>query len=121
MVRSINSKEDARYTETKIDELVSQNKLSFAEEDELNILSILLSNWEDEHIEFPEASSLEIVETITFMMDQHGLTRQNDLVGTVFSNKVRASEVFNSKRTPTLQEIKNLHNYLKIPYELLIR
>ena len=121
MVRSINSKEDAKYAEARIDELILRNKLSFEEKEELNILSILLVNWEDEHVEFPEASTLDIVETIKFMMDQHGLTKQKDLVGTVFLNKVRASEVFNSKRAPTLQEIKKLNKYLRIPYELLIR
>ena len=55
------------------------------------------------------------------MMDQHGLSKQNDLVGSVFANKVRASEVFNSKRNPTLSEIKKLNEFLRIPYELLIR
>ena len=121
MVKSINSKEDARRAEARIDKLVSRNDLSFKEEEELNILSILLTNWEDENVEFPESSKLDLVETIKFMMDQHGLSKQNDLVGPVFANKVRASEVFNSKRSPTLSEIKKLNEFLRIPYELLIR
>ena len=45
MVKSVNSKEDARMAEARIDKLVSRNDLSFKEEEELIILSILLTNW----------------------------------------------------------------------------
>ena len=121
MVRSINTKDDAKWAEARIDELVSRRDLTFEEEEELNILSILLTSWEDANIQFPKAESLDLVETIEFMMDQHGLTKQADLVGSIFANKVRASEVFNRKRNPTLTEIKNLNEILKIPFELLIR
>ena len=121
MVRSINTKKDALRAEKRIDELVIRNDLSFVEEEELNILSVLLTNWEDNNIKFPKAETLDLVETIEFMMDQHGFTKQADLIGSVFANKVRASEVFTRKRNPTLQEIKNLNAYLKIPFELLIK
>ncbi len=121
MVRSIHTKSDARLAEARIDELVRRIDLSFEDEEDLNILSILLTNWEDENIIFPKSEDLDVVETIEFMMDQHGLTKQVNLVGNVFANKVRASEVFNRKRTPTLNEIKKLNEVLKIPFELLIR
>ena len=80
-----------------------------------------MTNWEDENVSFPKPESLDLVETIQFMMDQHGYQKQADLIGLIFANKARASEVFNKKRNPTLQEIKNLNKYLRIPYELLIR
>lgn len=120
-VKSIQSKKDAEWTETRIDELVSRHDLSFEEDEELNILSILLTSWEDENVQFPEIESLDLVETIEFMMDQHGFQRQADLISSVFANKARASEVFNKKRNPTLQEIKKLNQFLRIPYKLLIR
>jgi len=120
-VKSIRTRKEAKWAEARIDELVVRRDLSFEEDEELNILSILLTSWEDENIPFPKVESLDLVETIKFMMDQNNLTKQVDLVETVFANKVRASEVFNRNRIPTLQEIKNLNKYLKIPFELLIR
>jgi len=121
MVKSIYTKKDAHEAESRIDELVALKKPSFEEEEELNILSILLTNWEDENLDFPASSTLDVVGNIKFMMDQNGLSKQSELVGHVFANKVRASEVFNSKRLPTLQEIKKLNSFLKIPYEMMIR
>ena len=120
MVKSIYTKRDALEAEARIDELVVLKKPSFEQEEELKILSILLTSWEDENLNFPPSSTLDVVGNIRFMMDQHGFTKQSELVGHVFANKVRASEVFNSKRLPTIKEVKNLHSFLKIPYEMLI-
>jgi len=120
MVKSIYTKRDALEAETRIDELVALKKPSFEEEEELNILSVLFTSWEDENIDFPASSTLDVVGNIQFMMDQRGPTKQSELVGQVFANKVRGSEVFNSKRLPTIQEVKKLNSFLKIPYEMLI-
>jgi len=120
-VKSILSKKDAKLAETRIDELVTRDDLSFEEDEELNILSILLTNWEDENIKFSKVEVLDLVENIKFMMDQHGYRKQTDLIPSVFANRARASEVLSKKRNPTLQEIKNLNQFLRIPYELLIR
>ena len=83
--------------------------------DELEILSILIENYEAKHhkIDIPDP-----IEAIKFRMEQEGL-KQKDLAE-LFGNKVRVSEVLNKKRRLTLDMIRNLHDNLNIPYDSLL-
>ena len=85
------------------------------EADELEVLSILIEKYEDEH--YPIAPS-DPVEAIKFRMEQQGLT-QRDLEPYIGSSG-RVSEVLNRKRTLSLNMIRRLHEGLKIPYESLL-
>ncbi len=85
------------------------------EADELEILSILIEKYEDDH--YPIGPS-DPVEAIKFRMEQQGLT-QRDLEPFIGSSG-RVSEVLNRKRDLSLNMIKRLHDGLKIPYESLI-
>ena len=86
------------------------------EGDELEILALLIEDYENRHypIEPPEP-----VEAIKFRMDQLGL-KQKDL-GKILGHKSRASEILNKKRKLTLEMIRKLHRELKIPTEVLIQ
>ena len=86
------------------------------EGDELEILALLIEDYENRHypIEPPEP-----VEAIKFRMDQMGL-KQKDL-GKILGHKSRASEILNKKRKLTLEMIRKLHRELKIPTEVLIQ
>jgi HTH-type transcriptional regulator/antitoxin HigA len=83
--------------------------------DELEILSILIENYEAKHfgIDIPDP-----IEAIKFRMEQEGL-KQKD-VAEFFGNKVRVSEVLNKKRRLTLDMVRNLHDNLSIPYDSLL-
>ncbi|MGJ7459497.1 helix-turn-helix domain-containing protein [Halomonas sp. MA07-2] len=83
--------------------------------DELEVLSILVEKYEDEH--YPVGPS-DPVEAIKFRMEQQGLT-QRDLEPFIGSSG-RVSEVLNRKRKLSLRMIKRLHDGLKIPYESLL-
>jgi len=85
------------------------------EADELEVLSILIEKYEDEH--YPIAPS-DPVEAIKFRMEQQGLT-QRDLEPYIGSSG-RVSEVLNRKRKLSLNMIRRLHEGLKIPYESLL-
>ncbi|MGY4539376.1 HTH-type transcriptional regulator/antitoxin HigA [Mucilaginibacter sp. UYNi724] len=84
--------------------------------DELEILGILIENYENEYfpISFPDP-----VEAIKFRMEQMGYN-QNDLAK-VIGLKSRASEILNKKRKLSLEMIRLLHDNLKIPTEVLIQ
>lgn len=84
--------------------------------DELELLTLLIENYEDEHtpISLPDP-----IEAILFRMEQLGL-KQKDLVE-IIGLKSRVSEVLNRKRKLTLEMIRKLHTLLGIPTEILVQ
>jgi len=97
-------------------ELIFDSKKETKDGDELEILSILIDKYENEHfpIGFPDP-----IEAIKFRMEQMGL-KQKDLAEAVgFTSRV--SEILNKKRKLTLEMIRNLHLKLHIPTEVLIQ
>jgi len=85
------------------------------EGEELELLSMLVENYEREHYPVDAPSPIE---AIRFRMDQMGL-RQND-IAPLLGGKTRVSEIMNGKRPLTLKMITLLNRYLGIPLESLI-
>jgi HTH-type transcriptional regulator/antitoxin HigA len=85
------------------------------ESDELDVLSVLVEAYEDEHypIDPPDP-----IEAIKFRMEQMGLT-QKDLEPYIGSRS-RVSEILSRKRKLNLDMIRNLNEKLGIPAEILI-
>lgn len=86
------------------------------EGDELEVLGILIEKYEQEH--FPIAYP-DPIEAIKFRMEQLGYN-QGDLAKVV-GLKSRASEILNKKRKLTLEMIRQLHQALGIPTDVLIQ
>jgi HTH-type transcriptional regulator/antitoxin HigA len=84
--------------------------------DELEVLGILIEQYEHEH--FPIGLP-DPIEAIKFRMEQMGYN-QGDLAKIV-GLKSRASEILNKKRKLTLEMIRQLHDSLKIPTDVLIQ
>ena len=84
--------------------------------DELEILGLLIENYENKYyaIENPDP-----IEAIKFRMEQLGYS-QSDLAKIV-GLKSRASEILSKKRKLTLEMIRNLHTQLQIPTDVLIQ
>ena len=97
-------------------ELIFDAKRGSKNGDELEILGILVDNYENEHftIGLPDP-----VEAIKFRMEQLGYT-QSDLAD-IFGVKSRASEILNKKRKLSLEMIRQLHSKLNIPTDVLIQ
>lgn len=87
-----------------------------AKEQELELWSLLVERYEQEHfpIDLPDP-----VEAIKFRMEQEGL-RQRDLEK-FFPGKNRVSEILNRKRPLSIGMIRALHRGLGIPAEVLLR
>lgn len=84
--------------------------------DELELISLLIDNYEKEKypIDLPDP-----IEAIKFRMEQLGY-KQKDLAEAI-GLKSRASEILNRKRKLTLDMIRKLHEVLGIPTEVLIK
>jgi HTH-type transcriptional regulator/antitoxin HigA len=85
------------------------------EHDEIEVLSILVSAYEEKR--WPILPP-DPVEAIKFHMEQNGF-RQKDLAG-VIGSESRASEVLNRRRSLTVQMIKAIHTAWSVPLESLI-
>jgi HTH-type transcriptional regulator/antitoxin HigA len=90
--------------------------LGTAEADKLELLAVLLSDYERKHFPLPDPDPIE---AIRFRMEQAGLS-QLDLVPYIGS-KSRVSEVLAGKRRLTLAMIRALSTGLGIPLRVLVQ
>ena len=97
-------------------ETIFDVKLGAAEGDEFEVLGILIDQYENEH--FPIGLP-DPIEAIKFRMQQMDYN-QNDLANIV-GLKSRASEILNRKRKLSLEMIRQLHDRLNIPTDVLIQ
>lgn len=97
-------------------EVIFDAKIDSPEGDELEVLGILIDKYENEHfpIDLPDP-----IEAIKFRMEQMGYN-QKDLASIV-GLKSRASEILNRKRKLSLEMIRQLHERMHIPINVLIQ
>lgn len=97
-------------------EVIFEAKQGTVEGDELEILSILIDRYENEHfpIDMPDP-----IEAIKFRMEQLGM-KQKDLAEAM-GFKSRVSEILNKKRKLTLDMVRKLSLILNIPTEVLVQ
>ncbi|QNR24882.1 helix-turn-helix domain-containing protein [Croceimicrobium hydrocarbonivorans] len=114
-LKVIRTEEDYQEALARL-EKIFDSKPSSKNGDELEILSILIDQYEKEHfpIDLPDP-----IEAIKFRMDQMGL-KQKDLAEIV-GFKSRVSEILNKKRKLTLEMVRKLNTALRIPTEVLIQ
>ena len=82
---------------------------------ELEVLSVLVEKYEDEHT--PMAAP-DPVDALRFRMEQGELDRKD--LGRVLGSRSRVSEVLNRKRPLTVEMIRGLFTRFGIPLESLV-
>jgi HTH-type transcriptional regulator / antitoxin HigA len=114
-IQPIHTENDYQKALDRIEEIFDA-KPGTKEGDELEVLGILVDEYEKKHfpIEAPKP-----VEAIKFRMDQLGM-EQKDLAK-LLGSKSRASEILSGKRSLSLRQIKILYRKLGIPAEVLIQ
>ena len=114
-VKPIKTKKEYQHAMERLEVLFDSRK-GTEEGDELEVLSILIEKYEDEQfsIGLPDP-----IEAIKFRMEQLGYN-QVDLAKVV-GLKSRASEILNKKRKLSLDMIRQLHDKLHIPTDVLIQ
>ncbi|MBK8946920.1 MAG: transcriptional regulator [Ignavibacteriae bacterium] len=116
MLKAIKSKKAYEETLNRVYELMQLDlKLNANEYNELEILSILIEDYENKN--FP-ISLPDPIEAIKFRLEQLNLER-SDLVS-IIGSKSRTSEILNKKRKLSLSMIRALHKKLNIPSSSLI-
>lgn len=114
-IKPIRTKKDYEQALDRLD-VIFDSKKGTDKGDELEILGMLIENYENEKfpVGFPDP-----VEAIKFRMEQLGYN-QTDLANVV-GLKSRASEILNRKRKLSLEMIRQIHDKLNIPTEVLIQ
>ena len=114
-IKAIKTEKDYNQALERL-EIIFDAKPGSPEGDELEVLGILIDQFENEN--FPVGLP-DPIEAIKFRMEQMGYN-QNDLANIV-GLKSRASEILNRKRKLSLEMIRKLHERLNIPTEVLIQ
>lgn len=114
-IKPIKTKKDYEQALARL-EVIFDAKKGTANGDELELLGMIVDNYENEKfpIGFPDP-----IEAIKFRMEQLGYN-QTDLAKIV-GLKSRASEILNRKRKLSLEMIRQIHKSLHIPTEVLIQ
>ena len=84
--------------------------------DELEILSILVKEYENEYYPVPKPNPLE---AIKFRLEQMNMSETE--LSQILGNRFRKSEILSGKRKLSLAMIRKLNETLRIPAEVLIQ
>ena len=116
MIKPIRTKKSYRVALNRIYELMHKDlKVNSTEYDELELLSILVDDYEKKN--YPIALP-DPVEAIKFRLEQLNLERS--ALVSIIGSKSRTSEILNRKRKLSLSMIRALHEKLQIPASSLI-
>ncbi|MGZ3873413.1 MAG: helix-turn-helix domain-containing protein [Mucilaginibacter sp.] len=117
MLKPIKTEEQYTKALAKVYELMQTDvKKDTPESDELEVLSILIKEYENDHYPIPSPNPLE---AIKFRLDQMGLSEKE--LGTILGYRSRKSEILSGKRKLSLAMIRKLNEVLHIPAEILIQ
>ncbi len=86
-------------------------------EDEIELLTLLIKTWDEQHQADPELDPVELVKSL---IADHGLS-QNDLAKIAGVGKSYISEILNYKKSMSKDVIREIANHFKIQQEALNR
>ncbi len=113
-IKPIKTEQDYRTALKKIDQLIDYPDNSL-EADELDVLSILVESYENEHYAI---SPPDPIDAIKFRMEQTGMSEGE--IAAYLGGEQTASEVLNRRQPLTLDMIQQLYRKLHIPAESLL-
>ncbi len=117
MLKPIKNKAQYEETLARVYDLMQKNlKPESKESDELEVLSILVKEYEQEHYPMPKPSPLE---AIKFRLEQIGMSEVE--LSHILGARSRKSEILSGKRKLSLAMIRKLNEVLHIPADVLIQ
>lgn len=117
MIKPVKNNKQYNETLARIYALMQKDlKQGSKELDELEVLSILVKEYENKRFPVPKPNPIE---AIKFRMEQLGMTEAE--LASILGHRSRKSEVLSGKRKLSLEMIRNLNEKMKIPAEVLIR
>ena len=113
-IKPIHTAEDYELALQRIEDIFDAEPSS-PDADELEVLSILVEDYENKNFPIDLPSPLAAIE---FRMDQLGM-KQNDLAR-ILGSRSHTSEILSGKRSLSINQIRILHRELGIPTSILI-
>lgn len=114
MLRPIKNNVQYEDALARIYDLIQKDiKENSSESDELEVLSILVKQYEQEHYPVPKPNPLE---AIKFRLEQMGMTETQ--LSEILGYRSRKSEILSGKRKLSLAMIRKLSERLHIPAEI---
>ena len=85
------------------------------ESDELDLLLVLVKDYDDKHYHLPELDALEVIK---YKMEEMGLKAKD--LEPIIGSKGHVSAILSGKREITLKMAQKLKNYFSIPAEVFL-
>ena len=85
------------------------------EGDELDLLMVLVKDFDDKHYELPELDALEVIK---YKMQEMGMKAKD--LEPIIGSKGHVSAILSGKREITLKLAQKLKNYFSIPAEVFL-
>lgn len=86
--------------------------------DRLEFLTVLIEAYDREHVRFGEDDTVTPQEVVSFLLEQHGMTRRD--LEPLLGGKGRVSEFFNGLRPLSMGQIRALREAFHVSADLLI-
>jgi HTH-type transcriptional regulator/antitoxin HigA len=114
-IKPIKTEQDYQDAKKRLEDIFDAAP-NTAEGDELEILGVLIDNFEKIHfsIDLPDP-----IEAIKFRMEQMDYSNQD--LAQIIGLKSRVSEILNKKRKLSINMIRKLHDALQIPTDVLVQ
>ncbi len=107
--RTITNEEQLEATQAQIDRLLDTNELSSEELDYLNVLGVLVFEYEQAQESIPDIYGIELLKVLI----QERQLRQKDLVP-IFKTESIISDILNKKRQLTVRHIQELAQFFNL-------
>ncbi len=107
--RPIKSEEELFAVQEVIDTLLDSAEITPEKQDYINLLGILVHEYEEKHISIPDLSGIDLLKALVEELD----LKQKDLVP-IFKTESIVSDILNGKRKFTVEHIEKLANFFKI-------
>ena len=107
--RPINSADDLIATQTVIDRLLDTKTLEPEEKDYLNLLGMLVYEYEEKHISIPDLHGVELLRAMIEELD----LKQKDLVP-IFKTESIISAILKGQRKFTIEHIEKLATFFHV-------
>jgi HTH-type transcriptional regulator / antitoxin HigA len=107
--RPIKSEEELFAVQEVIDTLLDSSEITPEKQDYINVLGILVHEYEEKYVPIPDLSGVELLKAL---INELGL-KQNDLVP-IFKTESIVSEIINSQHELTVEHIEKLSEFFHV-------
>lgn len=100
-----------------LEKLVDNGVKGKSTADEIDLLTLLIEKWDEEHNSFMEVDPIKLLHSL---MDDHGM-KAKDLVKILNMSKGYVSDILNYKKGLSKEVIRDLSTYFKVSQEAFNR